>query len=702
MVFNRVNFLKLSFVLFLTAVFAFLLFFNSKIPETSLVKAILPQKLIENSNIIPLSDKNSYSVNLIFEAENQEELEEFEQNVLNDVNRAHFELIEPDFSKLIEYYSSSPSNFLSTKIRKSLIEKNFDSVYQKGLEMLYNPAPVLFGDFSKDPYSLLADFLISDMKEFEREKEINGKFYGIKTLKMTQNTSLKTVRELVELQKKYDLRDKKLYLSGTPVHSYLTSRESAKNMNIICALITLFIVFLTWVYFKSFKLLLPVSLSISFGFLGGISAAKTVFHDFHIITFLFAMTLIGIGIDYSLHYIFYEKHDFSFHKNLFLSFISTALAFSLLFFLKIGILNQIALFTIVGLFFVYLFIVLVYPCFSFPEPKKIYNITFNKTIKNVFVVFSVLIIVIGALGIKFDDSLAALYTPNAQLKFSETMYNAMMKPNDANSYFLTFKGENLEDLLEKEETTGDKLTEKGISYLALSRFIPSKSRQRENFELVKKLYNANLDRFSDILTTEQINELKNEEFKTSEPNFEEMPYLKNFLLNSQTSVLMYFSPEKVEFNEDFVEQTDIQGTISGCLKEYRVNLIKTLPFVYLMILLLILAGYGRANAVKMFAPVVVSSVFTLCLLSIFGVKLNLFHILGIMLVLGFTVDYSLFGNRGDKKTKNAIFLAGLTTSVSFLLLSFTTFNLLNSLALTLFVGVISSYLFIKVFEEQEK
>lgn len=699
MVFSRLNFLKIFVVTALAVVFVLLLAFNSKKTEFSLAKAILPQNIIENTNIIPLSEKNSAAIHLIFE-QNNDDFSDFEQSVLEKINKEHFELIEPDVSKLLEYYSLSPSNFLSGRTRKDLIEKDYDRVYQRGLEMLYNPAPLTFGDFSKDPYSLLADFLLSNNPEIGEEKEIDGKFYLMKTLKMTSEAANKDVRELVELAKEFNSDGQRLYLSGTPVHTYLTGRDSAKNVNTICALITLFIVCLTWLYFKNIKILLPVFLSISFGFLGGIATAKTVFHDFHIITLLFGMTLIGIGIDYSLHWIFAQNHDKTFHKNLLLSFVSTAAAFSLLFFLKIGIMNQIAMFTIVGLFCVYLFIVLIYPCLNFPAPTKMYNIVFNKKIKIVLGVLAFVVVGFGVFKMSFDDNLSALYSPKNDLKFAEMIYSKIALPQNLNTYFLTFRGENIEDLLEKEEKIADQLTQNGFNYLSVSRFIPSKSRQRENFELVKSLYENNLDSFSDILAPKQIEDLKNTEFKNEEPNIDEMPYLKNFLLSPFSSVLMYFAPEKTEISEDFAEQTDIQGTISGCLKEYRVNLMKTLPFVYLVILFLVVGFYGRAKAVKMFTPIVISSVFTLCLLSLFGVKLNLFHVLGIMLVLGFTVDYSFFGSEGDIKTKNAILLAGLTTCASFLLLSFTSFNLLNSLALTLFVGILSSYLFIKMFEEE--
>ena len=671
--------------------FTVLLFLNPKSPEFSLIKAILPQEVIKTTDIIPLSDKTSSAINLIFEQNDEDELEDFEHNVLSEINSEHFEITDIDVSKLLEMYSSSPSNFLSDKTKTALEDGDYERIYQEGLERLYNPVGITFSDVSKDPYSLLGDFLLSN-KLNPQITQIGDKYYGIKTIKIRQGIKNDAVNELITLQTKYNLDNQKLYLSGTPVHTYLTSKASASNVNFICILITVLIVVLTWLYFKNLKLLLPVALSIAFVFLGGISVAKATFHDFHIITLLFAMTLIGIGVDYSLHYVFSGNRDKTFYKNLTLSLISTVSAFLLLFLLKIELLNQIALFTITGLISVYLFIILIYPCLDFPKPLKSVNVDFNKTSKIVICIICATVIVCGAFRLKFDDNLSALYTPNKSLKEAESLYSTLSKPDGTNSFVVIVKGENIEDILEKEEIIGNIFRGKGINYLSLSKFMPSEKYQRENFELVQKLYDK--DYFSDILTPEQLSDLRQTEFIGVIPD---ETLTKEFMLSPSSTVILYFAPERIEFNVDFAQQTDIQKTVSDSLKTYRINLIKLLPFVYIVLMIITISFYGCKQGFKMIFPIISSSLFTVCLLLSFGIQLNLFHFLGLMLVLGFTIDYSLFGIREDINTQNAIFLACITTSASFLLLSFTTFNLLNSLALTLFIGIVSSYIFIKAF-----
>ena len=689
MVSRGIKILRFSVVVVLTLFFVALLCFNLKTPELSLVKAILPEETA--AEILPVSEKTSSSVNLIFE-KSDDDIEPFVESVMSQINKEYFEIPDMDISKMPEYYSSSPSNFLSAQTRKELAEENYETVYNQGLERLYNPAGIMFSDFSKDPLSLTSDFLLS-LNTNLKILEIDGKYYDIKTIKLKKGVKTDAVKELVEIQKQYKSGNDRLYLSGTPVHTYLTEKTSALNVNIICVLITLLVIVLTYLWFKRLKLLLPIALSIAFGFLGGISVAKATFHDFHIITLLFAMTLIGIGLDYSLHYIFSVEKNEVFYKNLTLSLVSTIIAFGFLFLLKIEILNQIALFTISGLLCVYLFILLIYPCLNFSEPIKNVEIKFNKPLKVIVFALAAIVIAVGMFKISFDDSLSALYTPKNELKQAEKLYSNLSNPEGA--FILTIIGNDSEDLKEREETVGEILEEKGVNYISLSKFAPSLKRQRENFELVKKLYEQ--DYLKDILTPEQLEKLRAEEF--SEVSFDTFSYLNDFMLSPSSSLMIYFAPQKVEISLEGVKDTDLQITVSEYLKKYRIELIKILPFVYLLLAVFTLVFYGRKQFWRMIIPIILSPLFTLSLISMLGGKLNLFHFLGLMLVLGFTLDYSLFSTKRDTNTQNAIFLACLTTSASFVLLSFTTFNLLNSLALTLSIGIISSYIFLKSVEQ---
>ncbi|MBR6163178.1 hypothetical protein IKQ26_04750 [bacterium] len=693
MVYGKIKFAKILIVALLMLIFVFGIIFNKNQVQYNLVKAILPSSISETSNITALSDITSKTIHVIFEDEDEDNLEEIKDNFASEIDTADFEITEYSPEKLLEYYLSQSSNFISPNTRELLKDKDYEIVHHQALERLYNPGGFQIAGVDKDPYSFLSDFVLSNNRD--KKSTIDNKNYDILDLKLRQNTD--RVKDLILLRKNFEGEGTKIYLTGTPVHTYYTSTSANLTVNVICALITLLIVGLTWVYFKNLKILLFIGLSIIFGFLGGFFVAKATFLNFHIITVLFGVTLIGIGVDYSIHYLFSAERDKNFYKNLTLSMLSTALAFSLLFFLKIEVMSQIALFTISGLICVYLFILLIYPCVDFPPPQKTFNTDLAKKFKISVLTICLVVTGFGVFHHHFDDNLSALYTPKKELKEGEALYLKLTNPNDLKARFLTVKGDNLEDILTKEEEISGIFDNNMVNYLSLSKFLPSEKRQRENFELVKSLYNNDLSSFGDILTSGQISALKNQEFNFKEFNLNEAPYLKNFVLKDNTSFMMYYSSDKISLNKDFALETDIQGDVSDYLKHYRVKLLKLLPAVYFLLFVLFFAFYEKKRAVKMFLPILLSSLFTISLLSLFF-ELNLFHLLALLLVLGFTVDYSLFSSQKSENTKNAILLAGITTSASFLLLSFSGFALLSSLSLTLFIGILSSYFLIKVFE----
>ena len=701
MVFNRITVLRIFFITILTAIFLILLLRNFGGIETNLAKSILPENIVKNSRIIDVADMQSKSVKVIFESDDENSLEELKQNFVDEVNKKNFLPANLDFLRLLDWYSNSPVNFISPQTRALLLEKNYNAVYEQSLARLYNPAGIPLVEVSKDPFLLLTDFLLSNNLG-SKNYYIDGKYYDSEIFKLNaaQDMQSPAIANLIKLKNKYSDGKNNIYLAGTPVHTYQTSISSSVSINIICFLITVLIIFLTYYYFRSFKILLPIALSIAFGFLAGFAISKTIFNTFHIITFLFGTTLIGIGIDYSYHYIFSENFDKSFVKDLTLSLLSTMMAFSLLYFLKIDILNQIATFTNAGLAAIYIFILTIYPCIKFPKSVRFFKFQFNKKIKISVIIFVIFSIITGLLKVNFDDSLTSLYTPAKNLLKAEKLFNKISNQEGVKGVILAVKGESLQKILENEESVTSLLDKKGINYLCISKFIPSIKRQEENETLTKLLYENNLKDYKGILSDKQINLLINEVYKPQGIEIEDFSFFKDLLLNNNTSIIISFSDFIPEVNKN-IEIVDFQGTVSKYLREYRIGFLKILPVIYLLLYFILVLSYGYKQALKMFLPLLISSVFVIAFVSLMGIDLNLFNLLGLLLALGFTVDYSIFGRKNLVKNETAIFLACITTALSFLLLSFTTFKLISTLALTTSLGVIFNYILIKVFTDRE-
>lgn len=102
--------------------------------------------------------------------------------------------------------------------------------------------------------------------------------------------------------------------------------------------------------------------------------------------------------------------------------------------------------------------------------------------------------------------------------------------------------------------------------------------------------------------------------------------------------------------------------------------------------------YGFKQGTKLALPPLFGTVcaFGMSLL-VFG-ELNLFSIIALFLVLGFTIDYSIFRANAQGQTEDAVFVSCITTAFSFLMLSITGFKLISSITFMLFTGIVSAYL----------
>ena len=692
---HKIKYIKLIILGLIFSVLCFFVFTLKKNVEVNLLKTLLPKNAINSEDIINIANKTSSVVKVVFEAENIDELNNLKINFENSIDKNYFEINKTEFSLLTENYLSHPENFISYKTRNLLKYKNYNEVYNMAVERLYNPSEIQLTTFDRDPYLLLNDFLISNRKIFHTQNYIDNKYYDYLSLRIKNNEGLspdtinKEITKLVSIQKELSKNSEKIYLSGSPIHSYYTSQRAKSAINIICVLSIFLILLLNYYYFKSLKPLLPVSISIIFGIFSGFLAVNLWFDNFQIISMVFSTTLIGIGIDYSYHYFFKEKTDKTFVKNLTFSLLTTIIPFTLLYFSGIDLLKQVSVFTVSGLITIYLVVLFFYPCFEIPSPKRTININSNllKIIFLIICIFSIL----GVFRFKFNDSISSLYTPSKKLLSAEELYNKISGEEFKNTKIITIESSDFERTLQKEEKITDELNKKNIEYISFTKFLPSLKRQNENFVLVKELYNNNLKNYSDILEVNQINNLRNLKFTPVLYNEAKYPFLSNFLTGNK-SVIFLFNSKSFNIKESGVNIIDIKSDIEKYMKTYREKLLILLPVVLIILISLLSIIYRFKNGIKAVIPPISGIIFSIFITSLIFGEINLFEIITLFLILGFTIDYSIFRISGAKNCEDAILTSAITTSTSFLLLTLSGFKLLTSMALILFFGIVVSYI----------
>lgn len=644
---KKVLFIIISILIFILA------FFVAKTPEVNLERAFLDK----NSNLVKLTNLSSNYLTVIFESENKEDLDEIQTG---------FKKENLNYREITDIYKNYPENFLSDEIKNLIIEKNYKKLDEIALNQLYSPFSLILAPINSDPYLLSTNYLLSKNLD-ETIKEKNGKFYSKENFKIKDK---KQIENFLKLQKENEKG--KIYLAGAPIHSYLTSEKSSFEINLICIISTIALILLFKFYFKNIKILIPVILSILFGFLFGFSISTLIFKKLHILTFVFSTTLIGISLDYSLHS-FLVGDEKNFIKNLTVSMLTTVFAFLILLFSNMEILKQIAVFTSFGLIGVYLFVVVFLYGKINLTPKKTFEIE-NKKVKVVLSIFVLLVLILGGIKIKFNDDIKNLYKPTKKLELAEKINSKVFNSKQPN--FILVEGKNLDEILQKEEKLNIK------NSISISNFIQSTKKQKENQKLVQNLYKNNLDDYATFLSKSEIQKLKNKEFKIYD--VENFPLKKDFMLDNSTSFIM--TSEKINGSINPTVE------ITKKMTELRKEILFLTPVLYLALFLFLTFSFGIKKGVKIIAPSLVGVLFSICFMGLFNIEINLFHILSLILITGFSLDYSIFRANSGSGSKCAVFVSFLSTAFSFLLLSTTSFKLISSIGLTLFLGVTVSYL----------
>ena len=697
--------LRTAFILILITL-GVLVLFNPASTETNILKAIFSST--EDNILVDLSSKFSARINVIVESDSPETSEKTAETFYGKLDKDKFHTSNADVSKVLDDYEKYHNNLLSSKMRFLLMQKQYDSVEEQGLEALYNPIMPPVGSIEEDPFLLLTDFVMSlspnkQVTDFT-PVGVDGKYYSLILLSVDSDIALAPtvlngeVEKLIDLQREMSVKDVKIYLTGAPIHSYFASSHSIFEINLICILSTIFIIGLVLWYFKSIIPLIPIALSIGLGIFSGYCMTSLIFKDIHILTFVFSTTLIGICVDYSLHYFVSDEGRDTIKeifKSLSVSLLTTVSAFVVLLFANFILLKQISVFTITGLCTVYSIVVLFYPLISkklvlkkrsvkqFNVPEKWAKIT----------IYSVCAIALaGFWGIHFDDNIKNMYVPPKFLMNAEKLFGELAG-TDGDTSIIVVKGKNLEDILQKEEAIADKLTEENIEYQALSRYIPSEKRQKNNQVLRKQLYKDRLNEYAVFLPAQKraglIKEAYNKGFLKLSNDFGFLK--KNFLIDENTSIMVVYDYENIKI--DGVNAINFQRDISSQIKKCRQICLSLLIPIFAVLYLLLAKIYDYKSGFKIILPSIMSVAFVFGILGIFRCPVNLFHLLAVFLIIGFGLDYSVFRFNNAGKAGDAVLMSCLTSVFSFALLAFAGFKLISSLGTVLALGLISSYIF---------
>lgn len=661
------------------------------------------------------------------------------------------------------FYFPLRFNLLSNDLRELIKTRKFDEIEQSILTRYFSPQSVLNSSVvTKDPLILLPQFLEERVAQTKERPTIENGFLTIKAdgkVYILLAGALSETPFSLQIQKQVmpildQLRTtlpmkypgSVFLMAGALPHAAAGVNTALDEMSSVGLGSILGIIIMLYAIFRSPLPLGLTLISIAVGIGGGLAACLVIFNQVHLLTLVFGSSLVGISVDYSLHYFCgryrygatWEPHGALRHirAGITLGLITSVIGFGGLLVAPFTGMRELAVFSSVGLFFAFGCVIAWYPTLThtlkeprFPKLLKLAQIyqTFwrrnwgwrAKTFAAVFL----LSMIFGCFQLTAQDDVRLLHTLDPDVLAEELRARDLIGRNLSSQFFLV-EGIDEDDFLFREEMLTQQLrslqTEQRLDgYLAISDFIPSASRQKENRELLSQLIEGEqsvLKRVSDTVGLPQETlyaYIEGFELSASMPAVDlnqwlqspvSKPYRHLWIGESTRGVIGVVGLKGVFdlsalhniANQDKrIHFRDPAGEVSNLFTEYRQQTVWLTLVSYIIVMMIIMFRYGVRQGVAVLSPPIIAGFSCFGLLGLFEQPISLFNVMALLLVLGIGVDYALFFKETGSvhpSTLLAIGLSSITTLLAFGLLAFSSTTGIHAFGLTVMIGILVAFL----------
>lgn len=524
--------------------------------------------------------------------------------------------------------------------------------------------------------------------------------------------------------------------SGVPFHSYESSKNAQSEVAWISGVsVVAILLLLLWVFRSPLPIVCTLA-SIGVAVCAALSGTWAIFGSIHVFTFVFGTSVIGVSIDYAIHF-FTERHNI--FKGLLLGFMTTELSYVALTFAQFPLLRQMAVFSIIGLASSFATIMLLFPNLPLPVrqdtlptrlPGKflaVYEsldrIVARRFAKVALLVVAIVALVPGILQLDIHTDMRSLYAMSDSLKRSESL-NARLNNLGISANYLIVEGESVEELLQNEERLarrleGAKADSLVSGYLATSTYIPSIATQRETFGGVQKLFRSSA--YTELLADLKLDSASAASSDRlaggdtdSAPAYltpdSKLPGSFNSIIDMlwigkvgdrfysavfPLHVASGFDVQKVAEGMPGVFAVSKMENVNATLTALSRLALLLVGAAYLVVVIVLALAYGFRQAIKVIRAPVIACLFIAAAFGYFGISFNFFAIVGVILTLGIGIDYTLFFKEGGSrnlKTTLAVMLSAATTLFSFGTLSLSSFVPVSTFGLSVLLGILCCFL----------
>lgn len=317
--------------------------------------------------------------------------------------------------------------------------------------------------------------------------------------------------------------------SGVPFHSFESSDRAKSEIAWISGVSIVLILLLLLYVFRSTIPIVATLSTIAIAIFTALAFTWFIFGKVHVFTLVFGTSIIGVSIDYAVHFFVNWKAGVRnvrarIIKGLLLGFLTTELSYIALTFAEFSLLRQMAVFSMAGLLSAFLTITLLFHAVfenagesarnsgfdsdNLKNAAKLEPINlptqFPKAILDVYaklpkwgirLMFALFILALlpGLKLLNVHTDIGNFYTMNDEIKASEALTSKLNNLGVSPTYFIV-EGKVGYEVSENEEQLTERLANAendGLlkSYLALSNIIPSEENQEKSYRgFLKMIY----------------------------------------------------------------------------------------------------------------------------------------------------------------------------------------------------------------------
>ncbi|MFQ2262377.1 MMPL family transporter [Aeromonas dhakensis] len=521
---------------------------------------------------------------------------------------------------------------------------------------------------------------------------------------------------------------------GTLFYSQHASQLAQQDISTIGLGSMVGVILLIWGVFRSTRALLLSLLPIGVGLMWGLGAVLILFGEIHVFTLVISSSLIGIAIDYAIHFLCERRlhgDDETPHQtrlkllpSLSLAVLTTLIGYGLLWFAPFPGLQQLAVCALAGLFSAFITVLCLFPRWTGPLPTR--PLLGQRWLQGWLLAWQqrpllriglpLCCLLLAALGIsrlQVDDDIHRLQPLPAELQRQEQRIQTLTGQQGGMQGLLV-TGADGEQALQRLERLDGRLAElqqRGAlqDFVSLARWLPSLARQQEDAaairvllpEVVSRLKAAGLPLQPPVREPHWLTPAA----WLASPVSEGSRLLWHALADGRVAIwvpLVGVTDEgaltALAATEPGVYWQDQRSQWSQLFAHYRIKLAELLSVAIALVALLLWRRMGAARAVRVLLVNLIALAMGLALLAACGQPLTLFGVLALSLIFGIGIDYGLFfahsgsGVARQSSTLLAILLANLTTQLAFGLLALSHTPAIAGFGLVLSGGIFTAFL----------